>query len=71
VVNREFSEVIDNNLYCYDTFYDPIGQLIGGGLVFILQLTTPSTLKIEAQSAANCAAAAPLSFKGNAVTFER
>src|SRR5207249_2719878 len=72
-VDREFSEVTaDGNIYCYDTFYDPIGQAIGLGSapIFILQMPTSTTLKFEKLTALSCAAAAPWAFTANAVNFQ-
>ncbi len=71
--NRDFSQVTaDGNIYCYDTFFDPVGQSIPNGTVpiFILQMTSATTLRFEKQTAAGCGAG-PWSFTGNAVDFQR
>ncbi len=69
-VDREFSEVRpDGNIYCYDTFYDPAGQLAGSH-IFILQLLNAQTIRFESQPDATCGAG-PWSFTTNAVNFER
>ncbi len=71
-VNREFSEVTaDGNTYCYDSFFDPIGQAIGaGGPTFILRMLTSSTLRFERQGPGLCGAG-PWTFTSNAVDFQR
>jgi hypothetical protein len=70
--NREFSEVsADTNIYCYDTFLDPLDQPIGiAGPKFILQMLTPTTLRFEKQGTGNCGGG-PWTFTANAVTFQR
>jgi len=72
LVNREFSEVTpDNNIYCYDTFYDPIGQSGAyAGTIVILRMMNSTTLRIETQSAADCSAGS-WAFTSNAVDFDR
>ncbi|HVO32435.1 MAG TPA: hypothetical protein VMU17_00885, partial [Elusimicrobiota bacterium] len=72
LVDRNFSQVTaDGNIYCYDTFYDPIGQPLGlGGPTFILQMTDATTLRLEKQGPGSCGAG-PWTFTSNAVTFQR
>ncbi len=71
LVDRELSQVVsDGNIYCYDTFYDPLGQLVGGGHIFILQMTSPTTLRFESQPPASCGSG-PWAFTSNAVDFQR
>lgn len=73
VVNREWSEVTaDGNTYCYEDFYDPIGQSIGlaSAPVFILKMLSSTTLRFEKQSTVGCGAG-PWSFTSNAVDFQR
>jgi hypothetical protein len=72
-VDRQFSEVTsDGNIYCYDTFIDPLGNPAFTNYVFILQMPTATTLKFEKVTPAfNCAAVAPWTFGGNAVTYHR
>ncbi len=73
-MNRDFSQVTaDGHIYCYDTFYDPLDQLIGAGNtpIYILQMLNSTTLQFEKQTAVSCAAAAPWAFTSNAVTFQR
>jgi len=72
LVNRDFSQVTsDGQIYCYDTFFDPIGQALGGsGPTFILQMTSPTAITFERQSASSCGAG-PWAFTSNAVTFQR
>lgn len=46
--NRDFNEVTaDGNTYCYDS-------LSTAGIVFLIQMPTTTTLKIEKQTAADC-----------------
>ena len=68
-VNRDFAQVNDNAIYCYDTFFDPIGQP-SSDLTILIQLLTPTTLRIEVQAPVSCGAG-PWSFTSNAVTFQR
>lgn len=61
--NRDFGEVTaDENLYCYDT-------LSTAGVIFLIQLPTATSLKIEKQSVASCPAAP--AFTDSALTFVR
>ena len=60
----------DGHIYCYDTFYDPVGQSVGSGPTFILQLTNAETLRIERQAATSCGGG-PWTFTSNAVDFQR
>jgi hypothetical protein len=70
-VDRDFAEVTaDGTIYCYDAFYDPIGQAIGPGPTFILQMLSSTTLQIERQAPTSCGAG-PWAFTSNAVTFQR
>ncbi len=72
-INRELSEVTaDGNMYCYEDFYDPVGQSIGlaSAPVFILRLLSPSTLRFEKQASIGCGPG-PWSFTSNAVDFQR
>jgi len=69
-VDRALNQVTpDGHIYCYDTFYDPIGQL-SGGPTFILQLLDSTTLRFESQPAGSCGTG-PWAFTSNAVEFER
>ena len=72
LVDREFSDITaDGHVYCYDTFYDPVGQLGAyAGTIVILQMTDSTTLRIETQSAADCSAGS-WAFTSNAVSFDR
>lgn len=70
-VNRDFSQVTADGLtYCYDTFLDPFEQPAAGSGIFILKLTSPTTLRLEHQAAANCGAGS-WAFTANAVDFQR
>ena len=70
-INRDVSQVTaDATIYCYDTFYDPIGQLLGSGMIFLVQMPTPTSLTFESQPAASCGAG-PWTFSSNAVNFQR
>jgi hypothetical protein len=79
-IDYDFPLVNDGQLYCYDSFMDELasGQTVAdGGLaghIALIQLSGPSlsTLTIELQNpGTNCAAAAPWSLTGAAVTFMR
>jgi len=70
---RDFSQVTaDGNIYCYDTFFDPLGQSIPliSAPIYILQMTSSTTLRFEKQTSVGCGAG-PWAFSGNAVTFQR
>lgn len=71
-VNRDFAQVTaDGNVYCYDSFLDPIGQSVGPlAPSFILQLTSATTLRFE-RRAANTCGAGPWSFTSAATDFQR
>lgn len=72
-VNRQLSEVTaDGNTYCYDSFYDAIGQSIPlvSAPIFILKMTSSTTLRFEKQSTVGCGAG-PWTFTSNAVDFQR
>ncbi len=65
-VNREFSEVTaDATIYCYDTLTNAPANTI-----VLVDMPTSTTLRIEAQTAANCGGG-PWAFGANAVSFER
>ena len=69
-VDRDFAQVTaDGHIYCYDTFHDP-GGAYSGAPIFIIQMPTPTTLKIEQQPAPDCSAGS-WTFTSNAVTFQR
>jgi hypothetical protein len=68
--NRDFSQVTaDGNVYCYDSLQDRWGASINA--VMLAQLTSATTLRIEQQNAASCAAVGPWTFGANARDFER
>lgn len=72
-VDRAFEEVTaDGNTYCYDTFYDPVGQAIAlaSAPVFILKMTSATTLRFEKQTSVGCGSG-PWTFTSNAVDFQR
>jgi hypothetical protein len=55
--NRNFSQVTsDGQVYCYDTFYDPVGQAAVTGFSLLLTMPTSSTLRMEKYNAASCGA---------------
>ena len=67
--NRRFEAVTsDDQIYCYDSLASKSGQSIPN-TIFLIQLTTPDTLKIERQSLAECGTG-PWSFS-SAIIFER
>lgn len=62
-VNRDFHEVTaDGQVYCYDS-------LSQAGVIFLIQMPTATTLKIEKQTAADCSASPSLT--AAATTFAR
>lgn len=70
-VNRGFEGVTaDGSIYCYDGFvaFDS-GQAIPQ--VVLVQLDSPTTLRIEKLPGAACSALSPWAFDGNATDFER
>lgn len=63
MINRDFDEVTaDGNLYCYDT-------LSSVGIIFLIQMPSATSLKIEKQSATTCPASP--SFTASVTTFTR
>jgi hypothetical protein len=70
LVRRDFNQITDNQIYCYDQFRDPLFALTGNPTIILVQLTAPTTLTIEKQSATDCSAGS-WSFTSNAVTFQR
>ncbi len=78
-LNYDFGLVQDTQIYCYDSFMDLLvnGQGVpdaglAGHIVLIQLSPSLNTLKIELQNPGTaCAAAAPWSFTGNAVNFQR
>jgi hypothetical protein len=71
-VDRDFAQVTsDGHLYCYDTFRDVFsGNPTGNSIIYLIQLTSPTTIEIDRQSAAGCGAG-PWAFSGSAVTYQR
>ncbi len=69
-VNRDFTQVqADGQIYCYDTFFDPVGQA-NSFATFLIQLTSQTTLTFERQNPVACGAG-PWAFTGNAVHYQR
>lgn len=53
--NRDFSQVTaDGNVYCYDSFYDPIGQHAFTGFSILITMPTSTTIRVEKLSSASC-----------------
>lgn len=70
-VNRNFAEVTaDGQVYCYDSFFDPIGQPVVTGYTFLVQMPSATTLRLEKRAVATCGAG-PWSFSGNATSYQR
>lgn len=70
-VNRDFSQVTsDGNIYCYDAFFDPLDQALFSVPVFLIQMPTATTLKIERSALTSCGSG-PWTFGSNAVTYQR
>lgn len=68
MVNRDFKEVLpDGTIYCYDSLSGKFGDQISKRI--ILQLTSPTTLKIQGQAMSSCDTE-PWSFEKGA-EFER
>jgi len=64
-VDREFSEVTsDGSVYCYEM------SVSGSEVIFLIQLTNATTLKMEKQDTTSCGSG-PWSFTANAAVFER
>ena len=64
-VNLDFNRVAsDGTVYCYDSFQNLLNSII------LLQLPTPTTLRMEHQNAATCGSG-PWAFTSNSVSFER
>lgn len=63
--NRDFSEIKDSKTYCFETEGRFGGRTSG---IILLQLTSPTTLRIEKQDG-SCSGS--LSFSGNYAEFER
>jgi hypothetical protein len=73
LVDRDFTQVTnDGQIYCYDTFRDLASGNPQQGLnfVYLIQLTSQTTIRIDRQTAANCGAG-PWSFSGTAVDYQR
>jgi hypothetical protein len=71
--DRDFTQVTDDGkIYCYDTFRDIISGNPQAGLnfIYLIQLTSSTTLRIDRQTAASCGAG-PWAFSGSAVTYQR
>lgn len=77
LVDRDFADVrSDGNVYCYEGFRS--GRTVGGigvgdpGGILIVQLPTPTTLRIEKQGTrgARCGSG-PWTFTGNATLYNR
>ena len=69
-LNRDFADVrSDGNVYCYDSFQDSLGGSTGGGAI-ILDMPTPSTLRIEKYIPGACGSG-PWAMTGAAVEFQR
>ncbi len=70
-VNRDMAQVTaDGQIYCYESFFDPLGQSISSGPTFLIQMTSTTTLQFERQSATTCGAG-PWAFTSNAANFQR
>jgi hypothetical protein len=70
-IDRDFRQVTaDGTIYCYDSFFDPVGQPAGGPPIYIIQMLTPTTLRIESQPSGSCGSG-PWAFTSNAVDFQR
>lgn len=70
-INRNFVQVSsDGMIYCYDSFYDPIGQALLAGPTILVQMLSATTLRIERQAPTTCGAG-PWAFTSNAIDFQR
>jgi hypothetical protein len=68
LVNRDFGDVAaDGNIRCFDSLSGASGA---GSAVFLVQLTSPTALMIEKQTAARCGTG-PWVFTASAMSFER
>jgi len=71
-VNRDFAQVTpDGNVYCYDSFYDPIGQPGAGTFRILISLPTSTTVQFERDASSLTCGSGPWSLSGAAVTFQR
>ncbi len=70
LINRDFSQVTEGAVYCYDSYFDPVGQPFAAPPIFLIQLVNATTLRIESQPVANCSAGS-WTFGANAVDFQR
>jgi hypothetical protein len=69
--NRNLAQVTsDGNTYCYDTFFDPIGQPASPGYSVLLTMPTATTIRVAAFNAASCGAG-PWSISGAYGDFQR
>ncbi len=53
--NRDFGQVsADGQVYCYDTFYDPVGQPAFVGYSMLITMPTSTTIRIEKYNVIAC-----------------
>jgi hypothetical protein len=71
-VNRSFSEITaDGQVYCIDSFYDPVGHPAFTGFRALLTMPTPTTLRIQRDASSTTCGAGPWTMSGAAVDFQR
>jgi len=71
LTQRDFAHITaDGQIYCYDSFLDPLGQSITNIFTILVHMPTPTTLRIERQATTSCSAG-PWAFTSGAVDFQR
>lgn len=69
--NRDFSQVTaDGQVYCYDTFFDPVGQPASPGYSVLITMPTSTTLRVDKYNATSCGPG-PWTMDSNYGEFQR